>query len=374
MKPRPKIQLFGGEPTVREDLIDIINIAKEQYSLEARVVTNGLRLADEEYCKKLLATGTQLMFSFDGRGPKIYEETRKHPTAYSMKVKALDNIRKHRISKITIMCCVGEGINDTYLADLIDFCHEGRDYIAALDMIPLTPSWGPQKIAAENATTEDVERMMIQAIPEMHFFPAAILYRLNTLRSTFDVGRLTFGGAHPNCESVSIMISDGEKYHPVSKYLKRDPDNAVAEALTLDRDIGEKLNSSRISQTFGDKGRQFIYGMALLKFVRRNVNTREVFGSGATSKMLRIVWGLIRGIKMKHLLRQFTRCHGILRVMVLPFEDKDCIEAARLVDCPASFAYEHPSTKQICTMPVCAWVAYKNDILRETTRHYGVGH
>lgn len=374
LEPKPKIELFGGEPTVRNDLVHIIELAKEKYGLSARVVTNGLRLADEEYCKKLLATGTELMFSFDGRSPKIYERTRKHPQAYEKKVKALENVGKHRKSKITIMCCVGEGVNDEYLADLVDFCHEERHYIAALDLMPLNATWGPEEVDAKNATIEDVERMMEKAVSGMEFFPASVLYHLDTLRSTFEIGRVTFGGAHPNCETVSVMISNGEKYYPVSKYLNCSLKDLMIELMALDKQMSERLERSPIAHMFGRKGRQFIYGNALFEFIKRNLNHREVFGDAATSRMLRIVWGLICGSRLKDLLRQNTRCHGILRVIVLPFEDKDCLEAARLVDCPAAFAYEHPVTKDIRLMPVCAWVAYKNNILRETARHYEVDH
>jgi len=374
LEPKPKIQLFGGEPTVREDLLDIINIAKKKYGLSARVVTNGLRLADEQYCKDLLATGTQLMFSFDGRSPKIYEDLRKHPKAYDMKVKALENIKKYRKSKITIMSCIGEGVNDEHLADLVDFCHEGSDYIAALDMIPLNPACGPEAVEVENATLEDVERMMTQAIPEIEFLPAGMLYQFSTLRSTFDVGRMTFGGAHPNCEIVSIMISDGARYHPAAKYLKRPLKAVAVEAVRLDREMGEKLKRSRMVRYLGHRGRQFLYGSAMLSFIRRNINAQEVFGDRVMAKVLQIAWGLIRGIKLKHLLRGHTKCQNILRLIVLPFEEKGCVEAARLVDCPAAFAYEHPETKEIRLIPVCAWGVYKNDILYETARHYGTDH
>ncbi|MCL5269617.1 MAG: radical SAM protein, partial [bacterium] len=155
MDPRPKIQLFGGEPTVRRDLIDIIKLART-YGLSARVVTNGLRMADEEYCKELLATGTQLMFAFDGRDPGIYRKIRKSARSLETKLKGLANVRKHRKSKITIMCCAGLGVNDDKMDDMIEFCHEGRDYIAALDLIPLVETWGPEAIEAGNTTIDDV--------------------------------------------------------------------------------------------------------------------------------------------------------------------------------------------------------------------------
>lgn len=371
--PKPAVQLFGGEPTVREDLIQIIEMAKNDYGLSPRVVTNGLRLADEEYAQKLLETGTQLMFSFDGRNPKIYDHTRKQPRALELKLKALENIRKYsKAKKVTIMTCVSEGLNDAYLADLVDFCHEGRSYIAALDLMPLTATWGPEEVDAQSATIEDVERVMKKAIPGLDFFPSGVLYKVNTIRSTFDLGRMTFGGAHPNCEAISLMISDGQKYHPLSKFLKQPVDDVVNEGLELDRQMGEKLQRSAVAKHFGHKGQQFVYGMALLKFIKKNINFQEVFGEGATLKIAQIIWGLLTGVRLKNLLKKYTRCHSILRLIILPFEEKACVEAARLVDCPANFAYEHPETREIRLMPVCSWVAYKNDILRKTAAIYQV--
>lgn len=374
MTPRPKIQLFGGEPTCREDLVEMIELARDRYGLEARVVTNGLRLANEEYCQRLLATGCQLMFSFDGRNPAIYERTRKHPTAYAKKLQGLENVRKHRKSKVTLMVCVGDGVNDHDMADLVEYCHEGRDFIAAMDLIPLTATWGPEQVDARNTTIEDVERIMAEQLPGMVFFPAAAMFRLKTLQQTFDLGRLTFSGAHPNCESVSAMISDGQRYHPIGKYLKRPLDAVISDLLELDQRLGERLPRSLMSRLFGARGRRLVYGWALWKLVRRSMDTREVIGPKAGSKIARIVWGLARGTKMKVLLRANTQVHGLLRVIVLPFEEAGCVEAARLVDCPAQFAYEHPETQEVRFMPVCAWPFHKNGILRDTAERYGIDH
>jgi MoaA/NifB/PqqE/SkfB family radical SAM enzyme len=375
IEPKPKIQLFGGEPTCREDLVELIELARDRYGLEARVVTNGIRLADEEYCQRLLATGCQLMFSFDGRNPAIYERTRKHPRAYEKKLKALENVRKYRRkSKITLMVCVGSGVNDEDMADLVAYCHEGRDFIAAMDLIPLTATWGPEQVDAGNTTIEDVERIMAAQIPGTLFFPAATLYRLGALRQTFDLGRLTFGGAHPNCEAVSAMVSDGQQYHPIGRYLKRPLNDVIAELLALDQRMAEKLPRSLLGKLFGQKGRRFVYGWALLRLIRHSMDTGEVLGPHPKAKMAQIAWGLVRGIKLKHLLRQHTHIHSLLRVIILPFEEAGCVEAARLVDCPAQFAYEHPETREVRFMPVCAWTLYKNDILRVTAEHYGVDH
>ena len=369
MNPRPKIQLFGGEPTVRNDLIEIIERAAS-YGLHARVVTNGVRLADADYCRKLLATGTQLMFAFDGRNPEIYTKIRRNPGAYESKLQALENIRKYHKHKITIMCCAGLGVNQKDMADLIRMCHEGQDYIAALDLIPLTETWGPQPMEAEDTTIEDVEQMIGDALPGTEFISSAVLYRLPNLLETFDFERMTFGGAHPNCESATLLISDGREYHPLSRYLKVSLFELMGMAIEADRLLGEKLDQSLIARWFGKRGRQLVAGGALLKLLGRTIRFKEVFGNRIALKVTLIFWGLLRRTKLKDLLRRYTRCHNVLRIMVLPFEETTNLESERLKDCPASFAYEHPTTREIRFMPACAWPSFKNEILRELTLHY----
>ncbi len=372
MDPKPKIQLFGGEPTCREDLIDMINLAKEKYGLQARVVTNGLRLANEEYCKKLVSTGAQLMYSFDGNDPEIYSQTRKHPKAFERKLKGLENLGKYRKSKVTLMTCVGEDINDKHMADLVQFCHDRRSYIAALDLIPLTAHWGPEEIEQESATIEDVERIMEEEIPGLSFFPAGLIFEFKALQDTFDMGRVTFGGAHPNCESVSLMVSDGEQYRPFSYFLKGDFNELRDALLALDKRMEEKLPKSILGKIFGRKGRQTVYGWKLLRLALKYADRRKIFDGAAFPKIMKILWAVVTGKKMKHALRANTKCHSILRMIILPFEEAECVESARLVECPAAFAYEHPETKDIRLMPVCSWAIHKDDILRVTAQEYGL--
>ena len=48
------IQFSGGEPTIREDLPGIIELAGELGFLQIQVASNGVRLAESpEYCKRL---------------------------------------------------------------------------------------------------------------------------------------------------------------------------------------------------------------------------------------------------------------------------------------------------------------------------------
>lgn len=86
------VTLIGGEPTVREDLPQLIELAKQ--SNRNRVVsvgTNGQKLADRGYLETLKASGLDFVFlslnhpDYDG------------PTVYRNKMRALDNCRAVRL-------------------------------------------------------------------------------------------------------------------------------------------------------------------------------------------------------------------------------------------------------------------------------------
>ncbi len=228
--PKPLVQLFGGEPTVRDDLFEIIEMARSN-GLDARIVTNGLKLADEEYCKKLCDYKVHVLLAFDGNDPAIYQRLRQNPGAHAKKLKALENLKKHSRHKNTIMCCVARGINDQHMRGLIDFCHENRSSIKCLHCIPLTETWEEGEFeTGVSTTTEDVEQIIDEAFPEdrVEFIPAGLTEHLRRAAQFFGVLRLKFGGAHPNCESAAVLVSDGQRYWPLSHYLKM-PLEEVAE-------------------------------------------------------------------------------------------------------------------------------------------------
>ena len=69
------IQLSGGEPTMRDDLPEIVRLGRERGFSFFQLNTNGLRLASEKgYAEELRAAGVSCAFlQFDGLRPGTYE-------------------------------------------------------------------------------------------------------------------------------------------------------------------------------------------------------------------------------------------------------------------------------------------------------------
>ena len=69
--PVPAVQFSGGEPTMREDLPEIIRRAKEMGFVQVQIASNGVRIANEPgYAQKLKDAGLSTVYlHFDGVTP-----------------------------------------------------------------------------------------------------------------------------------------------------------------------------------------------------------------------------------------------------------------------------------------------------------------
>ena len=372
MDPPPTVQLFGGEPTVRDDLFEIIDICR-RHGLRVRIVTNGLRLADEDYCKRLCEAKVPVLIAFDGLDPEIYRRMRKAPGALVKKLQAFENLKKHSRRKNTIMCCVARHINDKHMPAMLDFCHENQDYIARMHLIPLTETWEEGEFETDVTTTiEDVEQIMDAAVPDerVEFVSAGLGGYLKAAMPFFGSPRLTFGGAHPNCESMTVLFSDGERWHALSHYARRPMDEAAAEVVEVGKQLDKKLDGLDPGRWLHRWRARLVTVKALFGPWRRTFNLRRVFKGSPTLSILRILFSLAFGGKLKDLLRKHTRIRGVLHMIVLPFEEYHSIEGARLENCPSGFAFEDPDTGAIRTIPVCAWSLYKTETQRKIAEKY----
>ncbi len=376
LEPKPVVLFFGGEPTVRDDLLEIITIAK-QHGLRPHVVTNGIRLANEEYCRKLCAAHVSLRFAFDGRHPEIYERLRRNRSAYDKKMKALANLRKYSRRKHTIMATVGRGFNDPYLADLLQFCHENRDLISDVGLIPLTENWQPGTFDAGMTTTmEDVEKMVEQSFPvgEVEFIPSGLSYALKKPRSFFRKNPrsevLLLAGVHPNCESMTLLISDGKCYRGINHYLRKPFHQVAVEFAALSRKLEPRLDRLDINRFFPRLRGQALILRTLLPWLLARIRFGRLLGN-PFAFLGRLIWNRLsrRWTRDETLPRRSRR---LLRVGVFPFEEEHSIDAARLEKCKAVFAYEDTEDGKVKYIPACLWYPYRNPILEKLSKKYGV--
>ncbi len=115
------VQLSGGEPTVRDDLPQIVAAAKALGCLHVQLNTNGIRLAEEpEFLAELVKAGLSIVFlQFDGTQDDIYRKLRGRPLL-ELKKRAIQNCQECRVGVILVPMLV-PGVNTQNIGDLVKY-------------------------------------------------------------------------------------------------------------------------------------------------------------------------------------------------------------------------------------------------------------
>lgn len=132
------IQLSGGEPTVRNDLPQIISLGRELGFNFIQVNTNGIRIAQDEcYVRELKEAGLASIFlQFDGTNDSIYKKLRGRELL-KLKIKALENCNKYGIGAVLVPTLV-PGINVDNIGEIIDFALENIAAVRGVHFQPVS--------------------------------------------------------------------------------------------------------------------------------------------------------------------------------------------------------------------------------------------
>ena len=129
------IQLSGGEPTCRKDLFDVISFLKNK-NKKVYLLTNGLKLENIDYVKKLKISGTDfIVLQFDGFDNKIYTYIRNKSLLESKK-KAVNNIKKVNIP-LALLSCIVDKVNLKEISNFIKLLKDAPH----IQMLIFLPVW-----------------------------------------------------------------------------------------------------------------------------------------------------------------------------------------------------------------------------------------
>lgn len=124
------IRISGGEPTLRKDLPEIISFIREKGKIPV-LITNGLKLVDRNYVKKLKRTGLQkVSFSFNGFNDEVYSKINGRPLL-DIKLKSLKNLMREKI-KIILSVMLVKGANEKELKKIYHFYIKNQRYFDSL--------------------------------------------------------------------------------------------------------------------------------------------------------------------------------------------------------------------------------------------------
>ena len=132
------VQLSGGEPTLRDDLPEIVALGRSMGFSFIQVNTNGMRLAaDLAYVRKLRDAGMSSVFlQFDGTEDEIYRSLRGN-SLFDCKVKAIDNCRQTELGVILVPTLVA-GVNLHNVGEIIAFAMKNIPTVRGVHFQPAT--------------------------------------------------------------------------------------------------------------------------------------------------------------------------------------------------------------------------------------------
>lgn len=130
------VQITGGEPTLRDDLIDIIKTAREEGFMNILLNTNGIEISRNpelaERVKKAANGGHVILYmSFDGISRKT------NPKNYYEIPRVIKNARKANLN-IVLVPTIIKGVNDHEIGDIIKFALANNDVIRGVNFQPVS--------------------------------------------------------------------------------------------------------------------------------------------------------------------------------------------------------------------------------------------
>jgi hypothetical protein len=135
--PRP-VQFSGGEPTIRDDLPELVEHATDMGFEHVEVNTNGIVLGREEgYAERLAAAGvTAVYLQFDGLEADTYREIRD-ADLLAHKRAAVEACRRADLPVILVPTVV-PGVNDHEMGDIVDFALDNSDVVRSVNFQPVS--------------------------------------------------------------------------------------------------------------------------------------------------------------------------------------------------------------------------------------------
>lgn len=126
-----KIAITGGEPTLSKDIEFIFKEGK-RLKCHTQIATNGLLIADYDFCKKLFESGMQEVRLSTETFHEINTTKLNCNNFINKKLKALENLEKLNI-KTVLSPTIFKGINENHIFECIEYARN-RSFIAEISI------------------------------------------------------------------------------------------------------------------------------------------------------------------------------------------------------------------------------------------------
>ncbi len=215
------IQLTGGEPTMRKDILEVITACKEEGFEHVQFNTNGIKFASSpRLVKDIVNAGANVIYlSFDGATEKT------NPKNHYEVPKALENVRKARFSGIVFVPTVIKGVNDHELGDIIRYAAANIDVVRGVNFQPVSlVGMMPHNERKKQRITipgviKNIEEQTSGQISMKDFYPVPSVTAITDfIESLSNTPQYRFS-THFACGAATYVFIDEGEFIPVTRFV-----------------------------------------------------------------------------------------------------------------------------------------------------------
>ncbi len=244
------IQFTGGEPSLRDDIVEIMKIAREGGYEHVQFNTNGIEFARNfELVKDLKEAGVNVAYmSFDGVSPETNSKN------YWEVPDALDNCRKVGLHVVLVPTLIN-GVNDHEIGGMIRFAAGNIDIVRSLNIQPVSlVGMMPHKKRAEQRITipdvcRKIEEQTDGQISMDDFFTiptASVITDFIEVMTGQPKYRLS---SHFACGVATYVFKERNKLIPITKFIDI---HGILEYLKEQTENIQKSRIKKLSKTVSE--------------------------------------------------------------------------------------------------------------------------
>jgi 7,8-dihydro-6-hydroxymethylpterin dimethyltransferase len=206
------VQLSGGEPTVRDDLPEIIRHARQAGCAHIQLNTNGIVLGqDKEYAGSLAEAGLSFVFlQFDGMDDEVYRTLRGKPLL-DIKKKAITHCGESGIGVTLVPTLVPE-VNIRQIGAIIDYGISLSPWVRGVHFQPVSffgriPHMPLDQMSSDQMPSDRMRLTLDEVMAEIETQTGGRIAKQHLLSSRFN---------HPLCKFHGDFVVLPDSIMPLS--------------------------------------------------------------------------------------------------------------------------------------------------------------
>lgn len=218
--PCNSVQFTGGEPLLRDDILEIISIAKNIGYDHIQLNTHGIVLANTPgLAKKLKEVGvSSLYLSFDGVSSKTNLKN------YFEVPKILEECKNASITVVLVPTVI-KGVNEHEICDIVRFACANSHIIKGVNFQPISfVGRMPEKLRKkQRITIPDVIKQLEElGIPKHAFYPVPCVRPISEFLEVLKNKPQYRLSAHFACGAATYVFINNKKLIPITEFVDVD--------------------------------------------------------------------------------------------------------------------------------------------------------